>query len=736
MKTLLRLSLLSLVLFPIGCSHFQSSRLPANTDGSDLGNYVSQISEPQFMQDNKQALIGRIKLLDTLPAGSIAKIMTFMFDNGTTTRLLAVHMCKAALRGVKVQFTADSKTGDRPHIPDAFDGHAAHQVNEEVYQFLANCGVDITIHNHISEFEYLTTLKKAIPKLPRGDTWTEWFAGAGWIVGHKETAKRAAALQKMYAEFTELVAKTIEDLNLDDVAKKRAAVLKNEGAKFIAELFTTVLGSSKADRLTDIKPVLENFRDAFEKSEIKQIDPNNLRRFADALIKNIQAHPRLGEFYRNSRVFNRLNHRKLFYVESGDVKCMFLGGRNLGNHYLDWNVKGDEFMDVDVFSCNTQASIANNQEIYTKASDSFDAVFTNSDTLDVLGIKPQITKISKNPNFKYKYLYVPDEVKRDLFGNQAFEIDDQAAREPNQKLDLEISKAERTLPKPIAFTDNRPIVGIGIKEALNWRVQTAQWSPKKDYVRAELYGAIARETKRIYIETAYSEFSSVMRDFIEAALGRGVKVELVTNSIYVSDAGSKLIRLVMARWTREMLQKYSKNEQFTVKFARLGYGHMIHFKGASFACQSSSKGEKYRLNLIGSHNFHGRSGFSDKEHAIVWEQPATSECGSEYNSVAQDVGDMRHDFYKNDNKRQALSEYKTFQEEIEDALHSNKLSKNRRVVSEIAQELLYYGHKRGKKFEPEKDENGLAKLRAQDGFLRFLETLYDAGLSDIIGTLL
>src|SRR5690606_17920173 len=104
-------------------------------------------------------------------------------------------------------------------------------------------------------------------------------------------------------------------------------------------------------------------------------------------------------------IFNRLNHRKLFYVESptGET-CFILGGRNLGDHYLHWEMRTDSFVDGDMLICDHHLDPNKKDDnVVAQASESFDEIFYAKDdglrTDDPLHDPdhPLIFKVKPNP---------------------------------------------------------------------------------------------------------------------------------------------------------------------------------------------------------------------------------------------------------------------------------------------------------------------------------------------------
>ena len=82
-----------------------------------------------------------------------------------------------------------------------------------------------------------------------------------------------------------------------------------------------------------------------------EISPEKLRIMVHNASFRFKNDPELGQLWKELRRFNRLNHRKLFLVETEDRKsgCFFLGGRNLGDNYL--RDENGTFLDGEVFLC-------------------------------------------------------------------------------------------------------------------------------------------------------------------------------------------------------------------------------------------------------------------------------------------------------------------------------------------------------------------------------------------------
>ena len=449
---------------------------------------VKRWSHPQLFFTNRKAFQARLFLLDQAPKGSVVKILSFLYDYGDTTKRLASHICKAEKRGVHVFLTMDSKSGSIPGKPNVFD----HPKTEELYQYMANCGAEVKVHNHIKDFK--TVLGKVIP------------------------------------------------------AKKYLKLKTNSP-------------------------------------------------------------------------LNRLNHRKLFWVQapSGSA-CFILGGRNLGDHYLAWH--NDSFIDGDILYCNHHSK----NNVVSQAEQSFDSIWNDKDD-DV-----QFYLVKKNNAFSYKEISF---AKKPLCNNLHSTKSTHSTKED-----------EVPVPCKVNF-----IKGLSMPLAYNWKLKTSVWNPEKDFVRQALYKMIQKEQVEIYIETAYFDYDEKMKKHLIDALERGVDVTIISNSLFESDAGSKLLSLSRGKFIQDLLSKYGV-ESFRSKFSdhvksrnlqnlyagkkeekgRFNFfltsvyaGHMIHFKGAGFKCQKDERGYKKSF-LLGSHNFHVRSGLSDKEHALIWNEPVDLSC--------------------------------------------------------------------------------------------------------------
>ncbi len=562
-------ALIGAFIFLLGSTGFATLSADNSQDG--FVKYISQYHLPEFVQDNPRALEARVKLLDHAPNGATVKILTFVWENGKATNRLAAHMCAAAKRGVNVSFLVDSKYGSLPQNDLHFFDHP---INEELYQWMVNCGVSVRIYNHIDP------------------SWTE----------------------RVYKD------------------------------RFL-------LGSSKS--LKGLKKVVEEMIDLYGKKEAIPL--------------------------------NRLNHRKLFFVQmpiKGKPQgCMILGGRNLGDHYLDWEDDGDNFLDEDLVLCrgsighvvemkNGQTSIRqdkiNENRVFQEAENSFDELWNGgTETIDGKSFTIQ-NSIDKNSQFRYKEIYFEDPAQNELldskenifvekFGEE-FSIDEETNREKRKEY------FERWVPEAKDF--DRPGTKAGgwpLANAYDWTVLRSHWYDKNkpiysdDAVRNELLQSIRREQSHFSIESAYLTLDQELQNGIEEALERGVHVTLVTNSAFTMDGiGAKGITLRNSPFLERIHAKFNNADgspklagkgKLRVMFLSPVAGHMLHFKGAGFTCQMLYEGGKphyFKRFIAGSHNFHPRSGLSDKEHALVWKEKVGDLCIKKVDSAKGSLPPINH----------------------------------------------------------------------------------------------
>ena len=614
--------------------------------------YVRTFESPEIIFHNEHALKMRLKLLQEAPAGSEFKILTFVFENGESTRMLATKMCEASKRGVRIQFMTDSKSGSDPKAKISV---FKNQTNEDIYQYLANCGVSVRIYNYISKVEMGAWVAKVAGQVA-WDAFKSKISGIASIFGGG-----------------------------DDEEEEEKERLKED-------IKVSITGMWEAFKAGDKTGIANQAFNGVKAALIlgKRYEVDDLQ-----FVKDIPNSP-----------LNRLNHRKLFWVRYPEStrrplrnSCMVLGGRNLGDHYLSWHV--DSFLDSDIFICRHMAD-QHDEDVTAKAAESFDQLWND---------RPEITfDVQADQNFEFSKIWFENEAqassytgsglllsednpkrvfadvsRRDqawanrilgfvkkrhhtLADEAAFHRVEKAssAGKRRQKIfEAAIEKADSMIPTAENIDDN--IRGFTLGYAHNWNLLRSGWRGKDDEIRTDLYRSIDNEMELVYIETAYSQFDNAMKEKLEAALERGVKVMVRTNGLYTSDGVSWFIRLLMARWVREMHDKYGANGSvaqglFEYEATTLHFNHMIHFKGAGFKCQGEVDGLGYKKFFIGSHNFHPRSGLSDKEHALVWKEAPSPECLAKLgqNIDSRDDADVIRERYLSDrdNPRSDLIDYR------------------------------------------------------------------------------
>ncbi len=526
-----------------------SASLPTNPTEADWSNAFGKFEAPHIIFKNESALRARLRMLDYAPAGSEAIVLSFVYENGETTRKLAAHICKAQQRGVKVRWMTDSKWGSLAGEENMFD----HPWAEETFQYMANCGVEVRIHNHYSEFSSEGVLGTVTGKIiPAKKYWT----------------------------------------------------------------------------------------------------PGNGAEAAQVAV-------------------NRLDHRKLFWVKTPEGQAFYLlGGRNLGDHYLAWHSGGDSFVDSDIMICNhykqdpkslPYATQAEFEKTVAQAKASFESLWNDDENGlngDLEGHAPlEIYRVPNNPNYEFKLVFLEEAEGRD-------------AKEFSFGKGLKNSKgkdASLGMIPAAGWANGEVPQGRAFRNSYDWDIKTSIWNPEHDHVRAALHDMVRREQAEIYLESAYMDFDPEIKPLLKAALKRGVRVTVISNSIYTSDAGSKLIPVTRGEFINDLLSEYGKD--FTTDFnndyyndPRQNYqspgadngrfefyvmtpfaGHMMHFKGAGFKCQKADDGSFYKSFIIGSHNFHVRSGLADKEHALTWKEPVDLTCFNRHYTYTLDgSGEMKN----------------------------------------------------------------------------------------------
>ncbi len=179
----------------------------------------------------------------------------------------------------------------------------------------------------------------------------------------------------------------------------------------------------------------------------------------------------------------------------------------------------------------------------------------------------------------------------------------------------------------------------------------------------------------------------------------------------------------MSNWVAKTKIAYPKN--FQILFTSYEGGHMTHFKGAGFACQEKREGN-VRTYIIGSHNFHPRSGRSDKEHALVWEQTAETSCVSGFSGL-NDIMQFRKIIFAQISKHiqaEVLEEYPDLFTELQTVKRLNK--KQRDVPAQLMAQAMIQVF-----FTPRTN-----MLQDEARVKWVLQLLDSGGLHDLIGEIL
>jgi phosphatidylserine/phosphatidylglycerophosphate/cardiolipin synthase-like enzyme len=636
----------------------------AAAKANSLTDVANQFKHPQFIQDNAMALKFRLALLDHAAPGAQVRIATYTYEFGTATTALNAHMCAATARGVKVELIADAKSGEVLGQENPYNADANVKKVEQEFANLANCGVQVFIHNYNTDFVTISLFNKRVPNIfgpnvKNGDS--------------VNPVKADLRLKELRARLSDALHSTLEKNHLpnnpanvfSDIQQLvlNIAQLPSDNADG-AESYIDMIGKNYRSILDD--PFWSQFSQGNEAASVEKMKEINA-----AIVTALAKDPVLKDVRDKLRVYNRLNHRKLFIVQepNGD-SCAIVGGRNLGDSYLT-NGPGT-FRDGDVFFCSEQVPTL--QKFMTEANASMDS------------LKTDLKDSAVNPPLK--------SVVRSIRATRKIKGRAVAAIAPN------LLKAEDlgTIDQPMLLT--------------------SQWSSDgaDDQIRLAMLKAIEREHKAIYIETAYAEFNKSMRDALQDALSKGVTVHIVTNGLFISDGGSKLIRLWMARWNDEMGAKYP--HLFKIEYAPVSAGHMIHFKGAAFRCQEAVDKSFYREYIVGSHNFHPRSGYSDKENSIEWREATDTTCSD----PASDLITLRAQYYQNQAKLAGgavLRSYKSLYEELNEVTFRFEDYPNVNLARAIDRAMYL----NGQLIEPQK--------------LNWIQDLLDqGGLRDLIGILL
>ncbi|MGZ3657667.1 MAG: phospholipase D-like domain-containing protein [Bdellovibrionota bacterium] len=694
-------SLLSALLILVSVPAHAGFRERATTDG--FAAYARSYSNPQLIETNSAALDARLKLLDMAPRGARARISSYEFLNGEATRRLARHVCLAATRGVRVELLVDGKYGDRSGYPDALDNSEESQIAYELYQYMANCGAQVELYNHTESF--ISVLGFRLPNI----------FGDPALNGHSVNPLKV--LGRLNAILDTIGNIGNEELQKEGVksADLRPLLRTIRNVAFEVMQFSTVL--KQMDEYGSYEPAnfdgsVERFQNLY--AEIlgnpawDKIPSAKFKPALSRILARLQSDPAFHTTYEVLRRYNRIQHRKLFIVESGFEGCLIMGGRNLGDPYLTDGP--GTFIDGDVLLCRNQPGDAG--LAVTDAIESFenlkndrnDGVLKKSNDL-------AITTIQKNPNFHFSYLLFPAPLApRGL----------QSAPYRGR-----LSPEKRTLLPEREWRDEKPVLGeAAFENGQNWHVLRANWNPAEDQVRSELIRRINNETQQVYIESAYAEFGPDIRAAIESALARGVRVHLVTNSFFQTDGISKIIRPFMAPWMQRTQEKFGK--LFQVRLTTTEAGHMIHLKDAAFACQKSG-GLFVRSYLLGSHNFDPRGGRSDKENSLSWEEPISS-CSD---SAGGGLELRRRAFFQslsNQLHTPVLAEYADFHAEIESPsieqrfTHDTTLSNS--WGSRALRQIFFLEGERTVRLNHEARVNQVLRVAEQGGLMDLIGLLF------------
>jgi len=596
-------------------------------DANFFSAYVAQYRFPQFFQSNDKALYARIKLIDAAPAGSQIKIATFDFDAGKASLQLARHLCLAAKRGVHAELLVDSKAGDGSMEGfDAFDGNEGAQVIKELQMYLAGCGVRVYVHNHLDRF--IVYGDHRMPNIFLDDSYN------GQSVSTFSLLKRVVVL---FANFGKITQEEATKLGIaGDITQFIGNVTGILVGPLVAESILSAgpNGPKANDPQSGYVPTIVKLRAAYAKVLEDPFWKNANAKKLNQLISRVKA--RLladADFKRllpEIRRFNRLNHRKLFLVLGPDKRqaCAMVGGRNLGDDYLVDSATS--YYDGDVLICPSQ--VAGAEDLTSQVSAAFRELLTDrADPALNLPNDNQIAEVKFNPAHTFRWLIVPYAFQPRGFRSQPTYM---------KTLDL----AHRTLPAEYHWPNDNAFMGdVSLEDTQNWHLLRAGWDPKKDEIAQALLTMVSRERTEIDLESAYAQFDPALRLALEEALKRGVHVKVVSNGLMTTDGISKAIRLGMADWLEQMEATYP--QQFTTMLTTWDAHHMTHFKGVFFGCQQGENGELYRASVVGSHNFHPRSGYLDKEVALTWTQPIGADCSRL--TASMDLEKARELFYEN-----------------------------------------------------------------------------------------
>ncbi|MGZ3721599.1 MAG: hypothetical protein ACXVA9_01630, partial [Bdellovibrionales bacterium] len=353
-----------------------------------LKGFTEQFKTTQFISDNAEALKFRLALLDNASPGAQVRVATFTYDYGKATQALAAHMCSAVSRGVKVEMIVDSKSGEILGQDNPYNSTDDGKKTEQAYQDLANCGVQIYIHNFTTDFVTISLLGKRIPNIFGNQV------QSGSSVNPLSLLSRLKALR---ARLVQVIQPTLQKnrlsvdpgnvlANVQDLALNLAQFIPEAGNGYKASEDNGT-GSPTVDPLeSEISTLSSDYRAILNDAFWTQFDSKNpkqsiakMKSINNAIIHALETDPELKDVRDKLRVFNRLNHRKLFMVqEPNGESCVIIGGRNLGDLYLTNGTLANgtgTYRDGDIFFCKQQSPTS--AQFFTEANASLDQLKTD-----------------------------------------------------------------------------------------------------------------------------------------------------------------------------------------------------------------------------------------------------------------------------------------------------------------------------------------------------------------------
>ena len=712
MKCLSIPAILFLMLFStVSLAQTESSPRIKSWSEENFKTYVHKIPAPQFYNDNETAYQARLKLLDMVPPSGQVQISSFTFENGKVTRQLARHICLAAARGVNVELLVDAKSGQMPGAPNLYNNTDDAKVVEDLYQYMANCGAKVYIHN-VQDF-YLEVLGYRIPNFLISNVFLNLHHN-GSQIGPIEAKVR---LEYLVLRLQSIAQTQVDRTGVKSNIKPLFSNLK-EGITEFLELSTAVEAKVKnpedkkaQDNFNKIVRRLASiYRSLLVDPLWDQVSQEQWQKTLPSIIAAMKSDIEFSLLIKEIRKYNRLSHRKMFLVRNAKNSegCLMVGGRNLGDLYLANSE--DSYLDGDVLLCQHHDTSA--AKAVSAAEESFSELIT--DTFD-----PYLQE-SNNLNHRI------GENSDYIFTNVAFpeELLPEDTKLALYKGHLELDKRLLLKEQQWESKDSAILGDHSIAKSKNWALLQAGWNPGEDEVRAKLMHLVQNESRQIYIETAYAAFDADLRAALENALSRGVQVQLVTNSFFITDGLSKLIRILMSNWTDSIRERFSN---FTQLLTTYEGGHMTHFKGAIFACQKREDGSTARVFLMGSHNFDSRGGRSDKEQSLSWEED-TNCTPLDQSTFSQ----ARGTYYQSVGARSGTAILANFSDLYEE-LAAVEQSPSR---SDSASTKLYSQALKSIFFDSSESAKRTPQLVEKERLKKLLRTLDESGIHDFLGQFL